>query len=47
VIFVQADLEDGPAIALYESLGTKTTAHHFDIDVPVMAGRRLNKTRNG
>jgi aminoglycoside 3-N-acetyltransferase I len=33
VIFVQADLEDGPAIALYESLGTKETAHHFDIDV--------------
>ena len=35
VIFVQADLEDGPAIALYESLGTKETAHHFDIDVDV------------
>ena len=34
VIFVQADLEDGPAIALYESLGTKETAHHFDIEVP-------------
>ena len=33
VIFVQADLEDGPAIALYESLGTKETAHHFDIVV--------------
>jgi aminoglycoside 3-N-acetyltransferase I len=33
VIFVQADLWDGPAIALYESLGTKETAHHFDIDV--------------
>ena len=33
VIFVQADLEDGPAIALYESLGTKETAHHFDIEV--------------
>jgi aminoglycoside 3-N-acetyltransferase I len=33
VIFVQADLEDGPAIALYESLGTKKTAHHFDIEV--------------
>lgn len=33
VIFVQADLQDGPAIALYESLGTKETAHHFDIDV--------------
>jgi aminoglycoside 3-N-acetyltransferase I len=33
VIFVQADLEDGPAIALYEKLGTKETAHHFDIEV--------------
>ena len=33
VIFVQADLGDGPAIALYESLGTKETAHHFDIEV--------------
>ena len=33
VIFVQADLADGPAIALYESLGTKETAHHFDIEV--------------
>lgn len=33
VIFVQADLADAPAIALYESLGTKGTAHHFDIEV--------------
>jgi len=33
VIFVQADLVDAPAIALYESLGTKVTAHHFDIEV--------------
>ncbi len=33
VIFVQADLEDGAAIALYESLGSKETAHHFDIEV--------------
>jgi aminoglycoside 3-N-acetyltransferase I len=33
VIFVQADLCDSPAIALYESLGTKETAHHFDIEV--------------
>jgi aminoglycoside 3-N-acetyltransferase I len=33
VIFVQADLEEGPAIALFESLGTKETAHHFDIAV--------------
>lgn len=33
VIFVQADLVDAPAIALYEKLGTKETAHHFDIEV--------------
>jgi aminoglycoside 3-N-acetyltransferase I len=33
VVFVQADLDDAPAIALYESLGTKETAHHFDIAV--------------
>jgi aminoglycoside 3-N-acetyltransferase I len=39
VIFVQADLGDGPAIALYESLGTKETAHHFDIEVRA-PGRR-------
>jgi aminoglycoside 3-N-acetyltransferase I len=31
VIFVQADTEDGPAIALYEALGAKKTAYHFDI----------------
>ncbi len=31
VIFVQANLEDAPAIALYEKLGAKETAHHFDI----------------
>jgi hypothetical protein len=46
-IFVQADLRDDPAIALYESLGTKETAHHFDIKVAVagaghnQAGRSL------
>jgi aminoglycoside 3-N-acetyltransferase I len=33
VIFVQADLVDAPAIALYDSPGTKETAHHFDIEV--------------
>lgn len=33
VIFVQADLVDRPAIALYEKLVSKETAHHFDIDV--------------
>src|SRR5215470_4380567 len=31
VVFVQADLKDAPAIALYEKLGVKETAHHFDI----------------
>ena len=35
VIFVQADLDDGPAIALYRSLGTMKPAHHFDIEVEV------------
>ena len=30
-IFVQADREDAPAIALYESLGTKEAVFHFDI----------------
>jgi aminoglycoside 3-N-acetyltransferase I len=34
VIFVQANREDGPAVALYESLGTKETVYHFDIEVP-------------
>lgn len=33
VVFVQADLADAPAIALYESLGSKETVHHFDIAV--------------
>jgi len=33
VIFVQADLDDGPAIALYRSVGTMKPAHHFDIEV--------------
>lgn len=31
VIFVQADHGDGPAIALYESLGTGEEVLHFDI----------------
>jgi aminoglycoside 3-N-acetyltransferase I len=33
VIFVQADTEDAPAIALYESLATRITAYHFELDV--------------
>jgi aminoglycoside 3-N-acetyltransferase I len=44
VIFVQADLEDDPAIALYESLGTGNTALHFDIEVPCGKRKRLSET---
>jgi aminoglycoside 3-N-acetyltransferase I len=33
VMFVQADPVDPPAIALYESLGTREDVHHFDIPV--------------
>ena len=31
VIFVQADLGDAPAIALYTKLGTREDVLHFDI----------------
>jgi aminoglycoside 3-N-acetyltransferase I len=31
VVFVQADLEDAPAIALYDKLGTREEVLHFDI----------------
>jgi aminoglycoside 3-N-acetyltransferase I len=34
VIFVQADLTDEPAIALYCKLGTREDVLHFDIAVP-------------
>jgi aminoglycoside 3-N-acetyltransferase I len=40
VMFVQADQEDAAAISLYESLGTKETAFHFDIKIPAALGRR-------
>jgi aminoglycoside 3-N-acetyltransferase I len=33
VIFVQADRGDGPAIALYEGLGTREDVYHFDFIV--------------
>lgn len=33
VIFVQADLADAPAIALYAKLGTMETVKHFDFPV--------------
>ncbi len=33
VIFVQADVVDAPAIALYSKLGVREDVLHFDIDV--------------
>jgi aminoglycoside 3-N-acetyltransferase I len=33
VIFVQADIDDDPAIALYSGLGTREDVLHFDIAV--------------
>ena len=33
VIYVQADLADAPAVALYESLGRREDVLHFDIPV--------------
>ncbi len=35
VIFVQADIEDSPAIALYTKLGVREDVLHFDIAVAV------------
>ncbi len=34
VVFVQAERDDDPAIALYESLGKREEVLHFDIAVP-------------
>ena len=34
MVFVQADREDAPAIALYETFGTKKDVFHFDIQAP-------------
>lgn len=34
VVYVQADLGDGPAIALYTKLGVREDVLHFDIPVP-------------
>jgi aminoglycoside 3-N-acetyltransferase I len=33
VMFVQADLSDAPAIALYEKLGRREDVVHFDLTV--------------
>jgi aminoglycoside 3-N-acetyltransferase I len=38
VIYVQADLDDAPAIALYETLGVGEVARHFDIEPAKKAG---------
>jgi aminoglycoside 3-N-acetyltransferase I len=40
VIFVQADLGDDPAIALYTKLGAREDVLHFDIAVERKDGRR-------
>jgi aminoglycoside 3-N-acetyltransferase I len=45
IIFVQADLEDGPAIALYNSLGTREIAYHFDIEVHTTVSQRRKTDR--
>ena len=34
VIFIQADSDDPPAVALYSKLGTREDVVHFDIEVP-------------
>jgi aminoglycoside 3-N-acetyltransferase I len=34
VVFVQADLEDEPAVALYTKLGVREEVLHFDIREP-------------
>jgi aminoglycoside 3-N-acetyltransferase I len=36
VIYVQADRDDAPAIALYQGLGTREDVHHFDF---IVSGR--------
>lgn len=39
VIYVQADLGDDPAVALYTRLGTREDVLHFDIPVPASGTR--------
>ncbi len=38
VVMVQADYGDGPAVALYEGLGTREDVMHFDMAVPPSSG---------
>ncbi len=44
VIFVQADIGDEPAIALYSKLGIREDVLHFDISVPGDPGAKPLKT---
>jgi hypothetical protein len=39
VLFVQADLDDAPAIALYSKLGIREDVLHFDIPVDFLVNR--------
>lgn len=39
VVYVQADPEDLPAVALYDKLGTREAVLHFDLPVPGGADR--------
>jgi len=41
VIYVQADRDDAPAIALYEGLGRREDVHHFDFIVSGRSASRL------
>jgi hypothetical protein len=43
---VQADPQDGPAIVLYESFGTRETAHQFDMAVPASIGQDRETDRD-
>jgi len=43
VIFVQADIDDNPAIALYTKLGVREDVLHFDIAVDDNSDRRNQK----
>ena len=41
VLFVQADLTDAPAIALYTKLGTRAEVLHFDIGIGLPTRRNV------
>lgn len=44
VVFVQADYDNYPAIALYSKLGTREDVLHFDIDVEPVKPRNNNNS---